>query len=128
VLLDFKLPIYPPLVGILDPTSGIRDRDSLFERFNHVGVGYMAEKDKFHVGKPPVFNGNNYDYWKKRMEIHFKALGRNLWRIVMEEYVILDPKIKWTDDDINEQLNDHALSVRTGASEDRWMVSPGCDE
>jgi hypothetical protein len=46
----------------------------------------------------------------------------------MEEYVILDPKNKWTDDDINEQLNDHALSVRTGASEDRWMVSPGCDE
>jgi hypothetical protein len=40
----------------------------------------MAEEDKFHVGKPP---GNNYDYWKKRMEVHFKAMGRELWRIVM---------------------------------------------
>jgi hypothetical protein len=44
----------------------------------------MAEEDKFHVGKPPVSDGNNYDYWKKRMEVHFKALGRELWRIVME--------------------------------------------
>jgi hypothetical protein len=44
----------------------------------------MAEEDKFHVGKPAVFDGNNYDYWKKRMEVHFKALGRDFWRIVME--------------------------------------------
>jgi hypothetical protein len=40
----------------------------------------MADKEKFHVGKPSVFDGNNYDYLKKRIEIHFKALGRNLWR------------------------------------------------
>jgi hypothetical protein len=71
----------------------------------------MAEEDKFHIEKPPVFDGNNYDYWKKRMEIHFKALGRNLWRIVMEIYVILDPKKKTEDDDKNEKLNDRALSV-----------------
>jgi hypothetical protein len=50
----------------------------------------MAEEDKFHVGKPPVYDGNNYDYWKKRMEVHFKALGRDLW---------------------NEKFNDRALSV-----------------
>jgi hypothetical protein len=54
----------------------------------------MVEEYKFHVGKPPVFDGNNYDYWKKRMEVHFEALGRELWRIVMEGYVILDPKNK----------------------------------
>jgi hypothetical protein len=71
----------------------------------------MAEGDKFHVGKPPVFDGNNYDYLKKRMEVHFKALGRELWRIVMEGYVILDPQNKSDDDDINEKLNDRALSV-----------------
>jgi hypothetical protein len=44
------------------------------------------------LGSQPVFDENNYDYWKKRMQIQFKALGRNLWRIVMEGYVILDPK------------------------------------
>jgi hypothetical protein len=31
-----------------------------------------------YVGRPSVFDGNNYDYWKKRMEVHFKALGREL--------------------------------------------------
>jgi hypothetical protein len=71
----------------------------------------MAEEDKFHVEKPSIFDENNYDYWKKRMEIHFKALRRNLWRILMEGYVILDPKNKTNDDDKNEQLNDQALSV-----------------
>jgi hypothetical protein len=39
----------------------------------------MTEEDKFHVGKPPVFDGNNYDYWKKRIEVHFKALGRDFY-------------------------------------------------
>jgi hypothetical protein len=71
----------------------------------------MAKEDNFHVGKPPVFDGNNYDYWKKRMEVHFKALGRDLSRIVMEGYVILDPKKKMDDDDKNEKFNDRALSV-----------------
>jgi hypothetical protein len=71
----------------------------------------MANEEKFHVGKPPVFGGNNYDYWKKRMETHFKALASNLWRIVMEGYVILDPNNKSSDDDKNEELNDRALSV-----------------
>jgi hypothetical protein len=47
----------------------------------------------------------------ERMELHFKALGRDLWRIVMEGYVILDPKNKLSDDDKNEKLNDRALSV-----------------
>jgi hypothetical protein len=45
------------------------------------------------------------------MEVHFKALGRELWRIVMEGYVILDPKNKSNQDDKNEKLNDRALSV-----------------
>jgi hypothetical protein len=63
------------------------------------------------LGSQPVFDENNYDYWKKRMQIQFKALGRNLWRIVMEGYVILDPKNRSTNDDKNEQLNDRALSV-----------------
>jgi hypothetical protein len=45
------------------------------------------------------------------MEVHFKALGRDLWRIVMEGYVILDPKNKSNDDYKNEKLNDRALSV-----------------
>jgi flagellar biosynthesis regulator FlbT len=45
------------------------------------------------------------------MEVHFKALGRELWRIVMEGYVVLDPKNKTDQDEKNEKLNDRALSV-----------------
>jgi hypothetical protein len=45
------------------------------------------------------------------MKVHFKALGRDLWRIAMEWYVILDPKKKMEDDDKNEKFNDRALSV-----------------
>jgi hypothetical protein len=71
----------------------------------------MSKEENFHVGKPPVFDGNNYDYWNKRMEIYFKALGRNLWRTVMGGYVILDPKNKSDNDDKNEALNDQSLSV-----------------
>jgi hypothetical protein len=71
----------------------------------------MPEEDKFQAGKPPVFDGNNYDYWNKRMEVHFKALGRDLWKIVIEGYVIFDPKKKMEDDDKNKKLNDRALSV-----------------
>jgi hypothetical protein len=45
------------------------------------------------------------------MEVHFKALVRELWRIVMEGYVILDPKNRSDQDDKNEKLNDRVLSV-----------------
>jgi hypothetical protein len=62
------------------------------------------------VGEPSVFDVNNYDYWKKRMEVHFKALGRKLWRIV-EGYVILDLDHLMQDDNDNITFNDPALSV-----------------
>ena len=71
----------------------------------------MAKEEKFHVGKPPIFDGNNYDYRKKRMEVHFKALGRKLWGIVEEGYVILDPKVLTNADTDNIAFNDQALSV-----------------
>jgi hypothetical protein len=29
----------------------------------------MASNNNMHIGKPPHFDGNNYDYWKIRMSI-----------------------------------------------------------
>jgi hypothetical protein len=52
---------------------------------------------------------------RKEWRFHFKALGRDLWRIIMEGYVVLDPKKKTEDDDKNEKLNDRALSVLCNA-------------
>jgi len=37
---------------------------------------------------PPVFNGDNYETWAIRMQIHQKAL--DLWEAVKENYVVLD--------------------------------------
>ena len=38
LVLDFKPPIHPPLVGVLDPTSGTRAKYSINYGFNHLGV------------------------------------------------------------------------------------------
>jgi hypothetical protein len=64
----------PPLAGGLDPTSGIRAKDSIDCGFYHPGVGQMANNNNVHIGKPPYFDGNNYDYWKIRMSMHLKAM------------------------------------------------------
>ena len=52
----------------------------------------MTSDNGIHVGKPPFFDGKNYDYWKTRMSAHIKAMSRKLWRVVSDGYVILDPK------------------------------------
>ena len=33
----------------------------------------MTSDNGIHVGKPPFFDGNNYDYWKIRMSAHLKT-------------------------------------------------------
>jgi hypothetical protein len=35
----------------------------------------MANNNNVHIGKPPHFDGNNYDYWKIRMSMHHKAMA-----------------------------------------------------
>ena len=52
----------------------------------------MTSENGIHVGNPPQFDGNNYDYWKVRMTSYLKALSRKLWRIINDGYVILDEK------------------------------------
>ena len=71
----------------------------------------MTSENEIHVGKPPVFDGNNYDYWKTRMLVHFKALSRKIWRIVEDGYVILDEKNLSAQDEENKLLNDQAVNV-----------------
>ena len=58
--LDFKPPIHPPLVGVLDPRSGTRAKYSINCGFNHFGVETHRVKS--------LKNAN--DIWKKLMEIH----------------------------------------------------------
>ena len=71
----------------------------------------MTSDHGIHVGKPPFFDGNNYDYWKTRMSAHLKAMSRKLWRVVNDGYVILDPKSLTPLDEENETLNDQGVNV-----------------
>jgi hypothetical protein len=75
----------------------------------------MALEGNNHVGKPPCFDGNNYDYWKARMMAHLKAMGRKIWKIVIKGYVILDKETMTKQDQENEPLNDQAVNVLYGA-------------
>ena len=71
----------------------------------------MTSENEIHVGKPPFFDGNNYDYWKTRMSVHLMAMSRKMWRIVNDGCVILDEKNLTALDEENELLNDQAVNV-----------------
>jgi hypothetical protein len=71
----------------------------------------MTSDNGIHVGKPPLFDGNNYDYWKTRMWAHIKAMSRKLWRVVNDGYVILDLKNLTPLEEENEILNDQGVNV-----------------
>ena len=71
----------------------------------------MTSENGIHVGKPPFFDGNNYDYWKTRMLAHLMAMSRKLWRVVNDGYVILDAKNLTLTDEENEVLNDRGVNV-----------------
>ena len=43
------------------------------------------ERDRF-SGKPPVFDGENFDYWKDRIESFFLAHDADLWDMVTDGY------------------------------------------
>jgi hypothetical protein len=49
----------------------------------------MARGSNTHIGKPPHFNENNYDYWKIRMTLHLRAMGEKIWRTVRDGFVVL---------------------------------------
>jgi hypothetical protein len=49
----------------------------------------MANNTNVHIGKPPQFDGNNYDYWKIRMSMHLKAMGGKIWLIVRDGFLVL---------------------------------------
>jgi hypothetical protein len=71
----------------------------------------MASGSNMHTGKPPHFDGNNYDYWKIRMIVHLRAMGGNIWRIVRDGFVVLKQDKPTTSDEQNILVNDQATNV-----------------
>jgi hypothetical protein len=71
----------------------------------------MASNNNVHVGKPPHFDGNNYDYWKIRMSMHLRAMGEKIWPIVKDEFVVLKQDEPSASDNENILTNDQAMNV-----------------
>jgi hypothetical protein len=70
----------------------------------------MASKEPTGVYKrPPIFNGENYDYWKECMSVHIQSVDMDVWDDVakgqFEPQLVANgaaqdkPKAGWSDDD-----------------------------
>ena len=51
----------------------------------NISNDYHEDKDRI-SGKPPVFDGEIFDYWKYRIESIFLAHDADLWDMVIDEY------------------------------------------
>ena len=55
------------------------------------------------LSRPPLFDGSNYTYWKKRMTVFIKAHSKNLWNIILKDYIEPQKNFdKWTKDEKHE--------------------------
>ena len=61
------------------------------------------------INHPPLFNGENYNYWKARMRIFIQASDYNLWNNFvngphipthsLNNIVTLKPECEWNNND-----------------------------
>lgn len=74
------------------------------------------------TGRPPLFNGTHYSYWKNRMRIFIESMEFDLWTIVEEGYTkptittegitTEKPKSRWSIDEKNKYtLNSRAMNA-----------------
>ncbi|MQM17024.1 hypothetical protein Taro_049990 [Colocasia esculenta] len=65
------------------------------------------------VNRPPLFDGEDYNYWKIRMEFFLQGLDFQLWSIIEEgDLVVLNSRENWTKDDKKKiSLNCKAKSI-----------------
>ena len=76
------------------------------------------------INRPPLFDGNNYQFWSNRMSIFMRSFDYEMWDIVMEcPYVPtkskgtnqeLEPKStnEWTDAELKKvQMNFKAINT-----------------
>ena len=63
----------------------------------------------------PIFNGNDYLYWKERMRIRIQAINYDLWQIVEDGYTIQQQNDLTSDDKANLQLDAQAKDIICGS-------------
>ncbi|MQL87333.1 hypothetical protein Taro_019878 [Colocasia esculenta] len=62
-----------------------------------VAQGYIEGQS---VNRPPLFDVEDYNYWKTRMEFFLQGYDYQLWTIIEEEdLIVLNPREEWTDND-----------------------------
>ena len=54
----------------------------------NISNDYHEDKDRI-SGKPSVFDGENFDYWKDRIESLFLAHDADLWDMLIDGYTHL---------------------------------------
>jgi len=83
----------------------------------------MANKEpKGDYNRAPIFDGENYDYWKECMSIHIQSVDMEVWdsvvngrfqlQVVANGIALEKPKADWSDDDKNKvQYDLKALNI-----------------
>ncbi|MQL94935.1 hypothetical protein Taro_027599 [Colocasia esculenta] len=76
----------------------------------------MAAQGNFEgqsFNRPPLFDGEDYPYWKTRMEYFLQGHDYQIWSIVEEgDLFVTNEKAQWTDDDRKKiSLNCKAKSI-----------------
>jgi hypothetical protein len=72
----------------------------------------MAQVVFNHVeGKPPLFDGTCYDYWKRKIKMYLGSINDQVWDVTESDYVILDPTNLFNEDKANKQCNIIALNT-----------------
>ncbi|MQM03353.1 hypothetical protein Taro_036132 [Colocasia esculenta] len=80
-----------------------------------VGIGGPAQgyAEGQSVNRPPLFDGEDHNYWETKMEFFLQGLDFQLWSIIEEgDLVVLNSREKWTDEDKKKiSLNIKAKSI-----------------
>ena len=64
-----------------------------------------------HSERFPIFDGNDYIYWRDRMKIRLQAINIELWQIVENGYTVQHPDDPTSDDKARMRLNAQAKDI-----------------
>ncbi|MVG17315.1 hypothetical protein, partial [Aeromonas jandaei] len=63
-----------------------------------------------YMGKPPHFDGTNFDYWKRKMCAFTRGMNKKIWDVIEHDFAVIDiadptpreeEKLQWNDVAIN---------------------------
>ncbi|MQL88974.1 hypothetical protein Taro_021550 [Colocasia esculenta] len=98
------IPFTPPL-GLLagqqvvsEPVSSTKKKIQRSEEKDQMAAQGHSKGQS--VNRPLLFNGEDYTYWKTRMEYFLQGLDYQIWSIVEEgDLLVTNERDKWTEDD-----------------------------